>query len=76
MPIVESLMSSLKKRYGDDEGERVYYAMEAEGSGPFGPRGKHHQLHKDWAKRNGVKPLSSTKKKARPRKKAGPKRRR
>lgn len=31
MPINESLMRSLKKRYGAKKGERMYYAMESEG---------------------------------------------
>lgn len=28
MPVNESLMSSLKKQYGPEKGERIYYAME------------------------------------------------
>lgn len=31
MPVNQSLMRSLKKRYGAAKGERVYYAMEREG---------------------------------------------
>lgn len=54
MPVVEKLMKSLVDRYGEAEGKRVYYAMEAEGKGPFGPGGKYHQLHRDFAERNGV----------------------
>lgn len=31
MPVNKKLMRSLKKEYGEEKGERVYYAMEAEG---------------------------------------------
>lgn len=74
MPVVKSLMDSLVERYGKEKGERVYYAMEAEGKGPFGPGGKHHDKHKAWAAKNGVTPAS--KKKTPASKKRGSKRRR
>lgn len=28
MPVNESMMRALKKKYGDEKGEQVYYAME------------------------------------------------
>jgi len=31
MPINQSLMRALKRRYGKKKGERIYYAMEAKG---------------------------------------------
>lgn len=69
MPIVETLMTSLVKRYGPDEGKRVYYAMEAEGKGPFSKNGKYRALHEAFAAKHGVAPISSkAKKKARPKK--------
>lgn len=58
MPIVESLMDDLVKRYGEDEGRRIYHAMEAEGKGPFGPKGKYRRLHEEWAARHGVAPVT------------------
>lgn len=69
MPIVGSLMQSLVDRYGKERGERVYYSMEAEGSGPFAPGAKHRDLHEAWAKKNGVRPSQAirSKKKAPPR---------
>lgn len=66
MPIVRSLMTSLKGRYGNKKGERIYYAMEAEASGPFAPGAKHHDKHKAWAARTGVMPIT----KGKPKKKA------
>ena len=69
MPIVKSLMTSLRGRYGAKKGERIYYAMEAEASGPFAPGAKHHDKHKMWAAKNGVEPIMKGKKKA-PRPKA------
>ena len=75
MPIVQKLMTSLKARYGDYEGERIYYAMEAEGTGPFGKGKKHHDLHLAFLERNGVRPLD-TKKPRSSKRKAGAKKRR
>lgn len=66
MPVVKSLMDNLVKRYGKEKGERVYYAMEAEGSGPFAPGAKHHDLHVTRSKKAGHGPTSA---KAKPRKK-------
>lgn len=65
MPVVKSLMDSLKARYGD-EAERVYYAMEAEGKGPFAPGAKYRGLHEDWAKKNGVRPSAALRTKKKP----------
>lgn len=64
MPVVQSLMDNLVKRYGPEKGKRVYYAMEAEGKGPFGPKGKHRDKHEAFAARNGVTPAPASKKKA------------
>lgn len=71
MPVVQALMDNLVKRYGPDKGKQVYYAMEAEGSGPFAPGAKHHDLHVAFAAKNGVAPVAKGKKKPRPSKKAG-----
>lgn len=71
MPIVQSLMDKLVAQYGEERGKRVYYAMEAEGSGPFKQGGKHRALHEEFAREHGVPPTSKGTKKARP----GPKRR-
>lgn len=57
MPIVESLMRALRRRYGNAKGDRVYHAMEATAKGPFSEGSKYHELHRDWARRHGVKPL-------------------
>lgn len=38
MPINESLMRKLKKQYGAKKGERIYYAMEAEGHAATKPK--------------------------------------
>lgn len=59
MPIVQALMADLRKRYGQSEGERVYFAMEAEGKGPFGKNGKYHALHQAFAHRNGIPAIES-----------------
>jgi hypothetical protein len=75
VPIRESLMKGLLETYSPEEAKRVYYAMEAEGSGPFGPKGKYHADHVAWAEKHGVAPIETTKK-ARPRgRRASPKRR-
>jgi len=34
MPVIRSLMTKLKKQYGDKKGEQVYYAMENSGKIP------------------------------------------
>jgi hypothetical protein len=54
MPIVESLMDNLVKRYGQARGEQVYYAMEASGEGPFAPGGKYRDLHEAFVARHGL----------------------
>ena len=66
MPVVQSLMSSLVERYGKQRGERIYYAMEAEGKGPFAKGGKYRKLHEDYTKRIGQRPLAGRKKAPRP----------
>lgn len=62
MPIVKSLMKSLKDRYGDARGEQIYYAMEASGKGPFAPGAKYAHLHEEWAAKHGVKPIDGRRK--------------
>ncbi len=52
MPVDEHLMASLKARYGDKRGESVYYAMEGEGKGPFGPKGKLHAQHEAFVEKH------------------------
>lgn len=64
MPIVTKLMDSLQARYGPSNGERVYYAMEAEGRGPFAPGGKYRNLHEAFAKKHGVAPSHATRSKS------------
>lgn len=69
MPKNETLMAELKKRYGDQKGEEVYWGMAGEGKGPFGPTGKYHAEHEAIAAKAGgapfkKKPRPSSKKKA------------
>lgn len=66
MPIVQTLMDSLTKRYGAEKAKNVYYAMEAEGKGPFSAGGKYRKLHEDWAAKNGVPPSGAVKSKKKP----------
>jgi hypothetical protein len=61
MPIVQHLMDSLVERYGQEKGRHVYYAMEAEGTGPFALGAKYHSLHEQFAKRAGVAPIDTPK---------------
>jgi len=67
MPIVESLMLSLVRRYGKEKGQRIYYAMEAEGSGPFAKGAKHHDLHVAFAAKHGLSPNTAIRHKKKPR---------
>jgi hypothetical protein len=82
MPIVESLMRELQAKYGAEKGKRIYYAMEAEGKGPFARGAKHRDKHEAFvAKHNlgeSVGPAKKVKtKKARPpAKRGGPPKRR
>ena len=69
MPVVKSLMTSLRGRYGHKKGAHIYHAMEAEASGPFAPGKKHHSAHKLWAAKNGVEPITEKTKKKTPRRK-------
>lgn len=69
MPVVQKLMDSLKARYGEQQGERVYYAMEAEGKGPFGAKGKYHALHQGFASKHNLKAIESPGKKKAPHRK-------
>lgn len=62
--IAGRLMTSLIQRYGRERGREVYDSMKGEASGPFAPGAKYHQLHVDFANRNGIPPI--TKKKPRP----------
>ena len=57
MPIVQKLMDSLVAKYGKEKGKQVYYSMEATGKGPFASGAKHHDLHLEFAKKNGVQPI-------------------
>ena len=66
MPVVKALMSSLREKYGVKKGERIYYAMEAEGKGPFAKGNKHHDKHVAVANAAGVKPIERKKKTPRP----------
>jgi len=54
MPIVQALMDKLVKQYGEERAKRVYYAMESEGSGPFGPKGKHRDMHEAFVVKHGL----------------------
>lgn len=71
MPIVQQLMDNLVKRYGKQRGERIYYAMEAEGTGPFAAGGKHHAMHEEFAAKRGHTPLKGSKKTGGPSTKKG-----
>ncbi len=62
MPVIKSLMTSLRSRYGARKADRVYHAMEAEGSGPFAKGNKYHDLHVAYAEKLGVKPIERKKK--------------
>lgn len=74
MPVVKSLMSSLRKKYGVKKGERVYYAMEAEGKGPFASGNKHHAKHVAVANKAGTKPIKRSRKNQKQAKKKTPSR--
>jgi hypothetical protein len=54
MPIVESLMEKLTAQYGAEKGKRVYYAMEAEGKGPFAPGAKHRDKHEAFVEKHNL----------------------
>lgn len=56
--IAGGLMTSLIKRYGRERGQEVYHSMRGEASGPFAPGAKYHQLHVDFANRNGIPPIT------------------
>lgn len=58
MPINETLLASLRNRYGEDA-EKVYNGMVAEARGPFAEGGKYHGEHVVWARHEGVPALSS-----------------
>lgn len=63
MPVIQSLMDKLVKQYGAERGKRVYYAMEAEGKGPFAAGNKGARLHEDFARKHGVEPINDEGKK-------------
>jgi hypothetical protein len=75
MPLNQTLMDQLVKRYGEQEGEAIYWGMAGEGKGPFGPNGKYHAEHEAIAAKAGGAPIEG-KKKPRPSKKAGARKRR
>ena len=58
MPINETLMTQLVKRYGKEKGEAVYWGMAGEGKGPFGPRGKYRAEHEALAAKAGSEPTN------------------
>jgi hypothetical protein len=72
MPLNETLMAALEKRYGRKKAEEVYWGMAGEGKGPFGPRGKYRAEHEAIAAKAGGAPTAG-KKKPRPSRKAGAK---
>lgn len=61
MPVIKSLMASLRKRYGATKAEKIYYGMEAEGKGPFAKGNKYHDLHVAYAEKLGLKPIERKK---------------
>lgn len=74
MPVVKSLMGSLRKRYGVKQGASIYYAMEAEGLGPFAKGNKHHDKHVAYATKLGQKPIERSRKKQKQAKRKTPSR--
>jgi len=54
MPIVQSLMDKLVAQYGAEKGKQVYYAMEAEGKGPFAPGAKHRDKHEAFVEKHNL----------------------
>jgi hypothetical protein len=71
VPIVESLMKSLVERYGKRRGEDIYYAMEAEGKGPFAPGAKHRDMHEAFAAKHGLEPQGKKKPRSAAKRKRG-----
>jgi hypothetical protein len=73
MPLNETLMAELKKRYGAEKGEAVYWGMAGEGKGPFGPKGKYRAEHEAIAAKGKTTPNQKVpgKKKPPPPKKRG-----
>lgn len=67
MPIVASLMDNLLKQHDPKTAERIYYAMEAEGKGPFAPGGKYRHLHEAFAAKHNLRPSHAIR--SRPKKK-------
>jgi len=66
MPVIKSLMKSLRNRYGATKAEAVYRGMEAEAKGPFAKGNKHHDLHVAYANKLGHKPIERKGKTPRP----------
>jgi hypothetical protein len=54
MPFSKSLHDALVRRYGQGKGSMIHWSMIGEGKGPYGPGGKYHDEHLDWAARVGV----------------------
>lgn len=69
MPLNQTLMDELRRKYGAKKAEDVYWGMVGEGKGPFAPGGKYRAEHEAWASRNGVQPTSTGKRKGPPPKK-------
>lgn len=76
MPVVQTLMDALVARYGETQGKAAYYAMEGEGKGPFGPRGKYHALHQAFAAKHGLPAIESPGKRKPPARRTGGSKRR
>ena len=72
MPKNKTLHDNLVKRYGEKKAEEVYAGMAAEGTGPFGPKGKYREEHRAYAKRAGGPELEGRGRKPKGRKSAKP----
>lgn len=57
MPVNQHLMDSLTKRYGEERGRSVYFAMEAAGSGPFAEGNALHADHLVFAAAHNLPPI-------------------
>jgi hypothetical protein len=62
-------MDALHQRYGYGRGDVVYFGLMAEAKGPFGPKGKYHSEHLDFAERMGVPGIETAPPKGRRRRK-------
>ena len=66
MPLNETLMAELVKRYGKEKGETIYWGMAGEGKGPFGPKGKYRAEHEAIAEKGKTRPNGPVKGKKKP----------